>query len=145
MVKQMTKCEDRRVCHGDFHPMNILYQGDKPVVIDWAFTCGGDPRGDVAGTYLITKIMATTAAAHSPIEQFMYGLFTPLFAKLYLKEYLRLSGYSKKDIKRWVPIRAATYLDFDIPEKANKRLHKTLKKALSVYMRKKKANESYKR
>lgn len=128
IIRQLTKCDDKRVCHGDFHPMNILYQGDKPVVIDWAFACAGDPRGDVAGTYLITKIMATTAAARSPFDQFMYNMFTPLFADLYLKEYLRLSGYSKKEIQKWIPVRAATYLDFDIPEKANKKLYKLAKK-----------------
>ena len=84
----------------------------------------------VAGTYLITKMMATTAAAHSAFERFMYNLFTPLFADIYLKEYLKLSGYSKKEIKLWIPIRAATYLDFDIPQSANKKLHKIVKKAL---------------
>ncbi len=130
MMRKMPKSNDRRVCHGNFHPMNILYQGEKPVVIDWAFACVGDPCPDVAGTYLITKMLATTAAASSAFDRLMYNMFTPLFADIYLKEYLKLSGYSRKDIETWIPIRAATYLDFDIPQKTNKKLHKIVKRSL---------------
>ena len=110
--------------------MNILYQGEKPVVIDWAFTCSGDPRGDVAGTYLITKIMAVKAAAKGPVEKFMYNTFTPLFAEIYLHTYIKLSGYSKQEIKQWIPIRAATYLDYVASEAANRKLYRIVKRAI---------------
>lgn len=116
------------ICHGDFHPLNILYQGNRPAIIDWGFAYTGDPRGDVAGTYMITKLMATKVAAKTRVEHFMFRVFTPVFAELYLKEYRRLSGYSRREILAWLPVRAATYLDHDLPERQNDKLHRLARK-----------------
>ena len=33
-----------RLCHGDFHPINVLDQTSQPLVIDWPDACRGDPR-----------------------------------------------------------------------------------------------------
>ncbi len=118
----MPECQ--RVCHGDFHPMNILLREESPVVIDWAFASVGDPRADVAGTYMITKLLSTASAARHVWERWLYNLFTPLFAERYLRAYLRLSGFTRQEILRWVPIRAATYLDLGLPEKANRKLRR---------------------
>jgi hypothetical protein len=52
------------------------------------------------------------------------------FADVYLKEYIRISNSSMNDIKKWIPIRAATYLDFGLPEKANKQLLNIINKNL---------------
>ncbi len=121
-LQNLSSQEKTNICHGDFHPMNILVQELSYVVIDWAFSSIGDPRGDVAGTYMITKLLSTASAAHSAWERWLYNRFTPLFAETYLKEYLRLSGYSRKEILQWIPIRAATYLDLGLPESENKKL-----------------------
>jgi uncharacterized protein (TIGR02172 family) len=42
-----------RLCHGDFHPGNILYGKNGPSVIDWADATRGDPMGDLARSRLI--------------------------------------------------------------------------------------------
>jgi tRNA A-37 threonylcarbamoyl transferase component Bud32 len=34
-----------RLCHGDFHPVNVLGQNSQPIVIDWPDACCGRPRG----------------------------------------------------------------------------------------------------
>ena len=39
-----------RLCHGDFHPGNIILTPLGPVVIDWSSACRGHPLGDVAFT-----------------------------------------------------------------------------------------------
>lgn len=39
------------LCHGDFHPGNILVEGGKPVVIDWEYASVGD-RFDDIGLFL---------------------------------------------------------------------------------------------
>ena len=33
-----------RLCHGDFHPINVLGQNSRSMVIDWPDACCGDPR-----------------------------------------------------------------------------------------------------
>jgi uncharacterized protein (TIGR02172 family) len=38
------------LCHGDFHPANILLSARGPVIIDWEGASRGDPWGDVACT-----------------------------------------------------------------------------------------------
>ena len=44
-----------RLCHGDFHPVNVLGQNSLPMVIDWPDTCCGDPAADVCRSYLLLK------------------------------------------------------------------------------------------
>ena len=38
------------VCHGDFHPENVLFTARDPLIIDWDGASHGDPLGDVACT-----------------------------------------------------------------------------------------------
>lgn len=45
-----------RVCHGDFHPANVIIDRKHgPVVIDWPNACRGDYHGDVARTLLLLR------------------------------------------------------------------------------------------
>ena len=41
--------EDDRLCHGDFHPDNIMISGNDAIVIDWIDASRGNPLADVAG------------------------------------------------------------------------------------------------
>ncbi len=120
--------EKPRICHGDFHAMNIMFSDSGVGIIDWAFTTLGDPCADVAGTYMITKLLAAASGGHNSFERFLFNLFTPIFANIYLKEYLRLSGRTKDEILKWIPVRAATYVDLGLPEQANQKLYQIAKK-----------------
>ena len=42
-----------RLCHGDFHPMNVFGKTSQPIVIDWPNACRGDPAGDACRSYLL--------------------------------------------------------------------------------------------
>jgi aminoglycoside phosphotransferase (APT) family kinase protein len=45
------------VCHGDFHPLNILFQGETITgVLDWSGFVIADPAFDVANTLVLTTI-----------------------------------------------------------------------------------------
>jgi len=50
-----------RLCHGDFHPMNILGE-PSPVIIDWPDARRGDPAADVCRSYLLMKLHAAEIA-----------------------------------------------------------------------------------
>ncbi len=115
--------KDARICHGDFHAMNILLPGDGVGIIDWAFATLGDPCADVAGTYMITKLLASASGGHNAYERFLFDLFVPLFANAYLKEYLKRSGRTRKEILQWIPVRAATYVDLGLPERIDRKLY----------------------
>lgn len=53
------------LCHGDYHPDNILISDERKTVIDFMNVCHGDPLYDVARTvYLVeyTPVPADTTA-----------------------------------------------------------------------------------
>ena len=43
------------VCHGDFHPMNVIMAASGPVIIDWMDMSRGDPAIDVLRTLLYLR------------------------------------------------------------------------------------------
>ncbi|MFC2013409.1 phosphotransferase family protein [Chloroflexota bacterium] len=46
------------VCHGDFHPRNIIISSRGPVIIDWANATQGNPLADVAWILLASQTAA---------------------------------------------------------------------------------------
>jgi len=42
-----------RLCHGDFHPYNLILSNDNVKIIDWVDASLGDIRADVFRTYLL--------------------------------------------------------------------------------------------
>lgn len=55
------------ICHGDFHPLNILVDGERvTAVLDWPNFLLADPVLDVATTLLLTTIAAKHAASVFP-------------------------------------------------------------------------------
>jgi aminoglycoside phosphotransferase (APT) family kinase protein len=51
-----------RLCHGDFHPKNVLREPAAAVVIDWLDATSGDPAADVCRSYLLLVLGAPEIA-----------------------------------------------------------------------------------
>lgn len=86
-----------RLCHGDFHPMNILGEASQPVIIDWPDARRGDPAADVCRSYLLMKLHAAEIAMP------------------YLDAYCRASGMARQTVLGWLPYVAAAKFAEDIP------------------------------
>lgn len=43
------------LCHGDFHPKNIILSERGPMIVDWFDVARGDPAGDIARTLLLLR------------------------------------------------------------------------------------------
>lgn len=84
--------DGERLCHGDFHPMNILGNLAQPVVIDWPDARRGDPAADVARSYLILTLHAAPLAAP------------------YLDAYCQASNMARRTVLDWMPYVAAARL-----------------------------------
>jgi uncharacterized protein (TIGR02172 family) len=99
--------EGDAICHGDFHPGNIMLTSRRPVIIDWMTGTRGYPLGDVARTSLLL-----TAGGLPPRISWQAGLLINvtrgILHAVYLRHYLRLRGASKGKIESWrLPILAA--------------------------------------
>jgi uncharacterized protein (TIGR02172 family) len=91
--------EGDRVCHGDFHPDNILITGHGPIVIDWNNACAGDPAADVARTSLLFQIgrAPDTSWLMARLED---GL-RHLSHRTYLRRYSQCSTITPEQIAAW--------------------------------------------
>jgi uncharacterized protein (TIGR02172 family) len=101
-----------RVCHGDFHPANVLLSGNDARVIDWMDASRGNPLADVARTSIIFLGSAATKEA----SNLMLQIFIKIAHAVYLREYFRLRPNGKDEYRRWLPIVAGARLSEGIPE-----------------------------
>lgn len=97
-----------KVCHGDFHPGNVLLTEKGAVVIDWMTASIGNPWADVARTSMILTIGAKSAGKQL---RPMIRLFTSLYHRAYLKRYMSLIPDGNNELKKWTPVIAAARLD----------------------------------
>lgn len=87
-----------KVCHGDFHPNNIIVSNDKMYVIDWVHATQGNASADTARTYLL------------------FALEDQKLADYYLDVFCKKSKTEKCYVQTWLPIVAAAQLSKDKPE-----------------------------
>ena len=118
-VKLLTELESLpdgdKVCHGDFHPGNIIMTRNGPIVIDWMTACTGSPWADMARTSMILSVGAKAAGKLvSPLIR----MGIQLYQRMYLNRYLAITPDTTQELKRWMPIIAAARLKEEIvPER----------------------------
>jgi aminoglycoside phosphotransferase (APT) family kinase protein len=101
LLKRLTGMSDGdRLCHGDFHPLNVLDDAGALAVIDWPDATCGAPEADIARTWLLIRSRL------------------PDLADAYLKAMVGL-GYAHAAIKAWLPLVAAARLDEGIAEETD--------------------------
>ena len=66
------------VCHGDFHPLNVMVDGDRASVIDWTDAGLGPREADVARTALLFHIAAIAADSARRARGAQGGRATPV-------------------------------------------------------------------
>jgi uncharacterized protein (TIGR02172 family) len=95
------------LCHGDFHPGNVLVTPSGPVVIDWSAATRGHPLGDVACTsrLLRTAQLPPWAPGYAHL---LLRCLRPVMHRSYLKHYFRRNRGTRRQIEAWqVPLAAA--------------------------------------
>lgn len=88
------------LCHGDFHPLNILYDGSKYWIIDWVDATAGNSLADACRTYLIFKQHMSRSAG------------------VYLKAFCKEANASQDNVLAWLPIVAAARLNENMDDKS---------------------------
>lgn len=99
--------DDNAICHGDFHPENILLTAEEPVIIDWVDTTQGSPVVDVARTALMLRVGGLPPSTDELRRQKITEM-RHLFYEAYLEHYTRIQSISRKAITQWeLPVAAA--------------------------------------
>jgi len=96
-----------RLCHGDFHPANIIVTPRGPVIIDWMTASRGTGCGDVARTSVILE--AAQAPEGTPMRWLLEWI-RKLLLRTYLKTYFRLRPVDGRQFAAWRAIMAANFL-----------------------------------
>lgn len=96
-----------KLCHGDFHPENIILTAQGPLIIDWEGCMRGNPSADVAVTRLWIRSALTfgTGAAGWLLRQ-----AGRLFERAYLAEYNRVAPAQADHQEVWIALQAAARL-----------------------------------
>ena len=106
------------VCHGDYHPGNILMSGGGPVIIDWSTATSGDPLADIARTSLILRSPILPPGINA-FEGVLLNTLRRLFNYAYLRAYTRIRPYQPDRLEAWMPLVAAARLNEKISEEEN--------------------------
>jgi hypothetical protein len=104
--------EGNHLCHGDFHPGNVLITSKGPVIIDWADATTGNPLADVARSSLL--MTQALIPVHYTIE-WLLDMGRKQFHRIYLKRYFQLCP-GDQEFARWRIVNAAGRLSEGIPE-----------------------------
>ena len=87
------------LCHGDIHPHNIMFDGEKHWIIDWEDACYGDPAADACMTYFYTMRWDAKFNNH--------------FAEYYLSAFCEESEISHEDVLAWLPVIAGVQVNIN--------------------------------
>jgi len=101
------------LCHGDFHPDNVLVTVAGPAIIDWIDAAHGDPAADVARTLLLLS-------GGAPPPGVRFGPPMAALRKtaqwMYLQDYERHCPGIRDRARSWLPVVAAGRLSEGIRE-----------------------------
>jgi len=95
-----------RLCHGDYHPGNVLVAGDRVGVIDWANAARGVPEADHARTLLLLR-WADPLPGTSLMSRGLMAAGRSLFARTYVGAYRRGSPQPQRNVGSWLTVNAA--------------------------------------
>ena len=101
------------ICHGDFHPDNIIMSKAGPVIIDWQGGGKGPPAADVARTVVLVESGVPLVGA---IRMAVVGMARRIFLSIYLREYFRITGMTWEEVRPWLLPAAVNYINSVFPE-----------------------------
>lgn len=97
------------LCHGDFHPGNVILAGDGPVIIDWYDAAAGPSSADMVRTSLLIR----PPAADDGIPVHLPGASAELLDRVhrgYLETVMTDRTVPRDRIRRWERVLAASRL-----------------------------------
>jgi aminoglycoside phosphotransferase (APT) family kinase protein len=108
------------LCHGDYHPGNVLVTPRGPVLIDWGSASCGDPIGDVACTSWLMR--TANLPPWSPgYMHLLLKCLRPVMHRSYLTHYFRLHPGTRQQIETWQAPLAVAERSWRVPAVASEK------------------------
>jgi Ser/Thr protein kinase RdoA (MazF antagonist) len=98
-----------RLCHGDFHPGNVLVAAGRAGVIDWTNASRGVPDADVARTALLLRCAAPLPGT-PVLQRGLMAAGRSVFARAYLRAYRGGLLRPLAQVDSWTVVQAAARL-----------------------------------
>jgi aminoglycoside phosphotransferase (APT) family kinase protein len=104
LVQDRLEVADPVLCHGDFHPGNVLVSpgGSALYVVDWTNVGVGDRHGDIAWTLLWFEIAG--AAAPRRASRVLMRVLRRRLQRAYLTGYQQVLPVDGERVKLWRPV-----------------------------------------
>lgn len=117
------------LCHGDFHPDQVMMTAAGQVVLDWMTARAGQPAADVARTVMMLRFGPVLNA--SWLMRLLTNLLRGIFLRAYRRRYFELNrAVTAAAVDAWLPPVALARLAENIPgekEKLQAFLHAAFK------------------
>jgi len=94
--------DDPVVCHGDFHPLNVLVDGPRSAVIDWTDAGIGDAHCDIARTAWVFRFAAVASARRT--ERLLLTALAPWLSRRFRRAYAKQRAIDENRIRLWMPL-----------------------------------------
>ena len=101
------------LCHGDFHPDNILMTSNGPVLIDCIDAGRGNPVGDVARTSILVNMANVPEDKSNPR---LLNIGRKISHDAYIRVYHKRRPFDFAELDKWRVVNAASRLCERIPE-----------------------------
>ena len=121
--KLLNLADEDRLCHGDFHPDNIILGARGPVIIDWLDATHGPAAADAARSHLLLWL-ADPPQRQSLLRRAILVSARTFFRKTYLDRYRSRTGLEPDTLAAWIPIVAAARLAEDVNGEAEQLMSK---------------------
>ena len=104
LLKLEDKIFENKLCHGDFHILNLIQTSNGIKIIDWICGSSGSPDADIYRTYLL------------------YKLYDKEISEIYLKTYCKMYNLDKFNILKWASIVAGARIGEYIKDEKEKNI-----------------------
>jgi uncharacterized protein (TIGR02172 family) len=108
-LSALTRLPDgNKLCHGDYHPGNILMSSRGPVVIDCADASQGNPHADVARLLLLLQVSEPDLFQNLELRKAIRNLIQSFPLDVYFKRYREFQSLSQEQLDAWrLPVATA--------------------------------------
>jgi aminoglycoside phosphotransferase (APT) family kinase protein len=90
----------RVICHGDFHPQNLLAEGGRvTAVLDWPNALVAEPECDVAATLVILRLTPVEVFPVPAALRLLVAALRPIMTARYLARYRRARALDRSRLR----------------------------------------------